>query len=704
MSELSETPPSSPGHPEAVADGLGPGAVPQAFLHHGLFQSSSAASGNLGARTTQSLGGQTGGAMSLEQLAAAIMQQSSHGGSMAQGRQQALPQSRLVVDGQDLGPCSAFPHLDLVQNEGIGLTYEKTPTGFKKRWVFTQELLDRYFQGVDPYVVPEAKKANSARDPFAGHDLITRLCQCTELAIEFSKHLEVEDTLALYRTSRAFNFVVKGHLLSSIRSWISYRAPDAGSTFTFKVYGSRLIPDPVGRTWSQYGGQRRDANADAVARQTPTMHYLQLVLGRDRSCSEIIAIMARNGHRMPSTMHRTLLRLWFLMELPRNIHRQRYLRSEDVWSDNDLYNAQLFFFKLSLMFNDPIYGPGSSDLLHLFMGQKGLHPLWELLMRKRFTTLLECLQLKVKYDFRRSPLHPDNAPGATVHGVPANLVGRGHYESWGRGTQHLMRPDELVPVEAVRRRLQLKKHFKYMILWGYFDWKTGENLIPTDEEMYILNEDEVLRHMDTSQHWRSKHNLKKRFDSLTEGQKKEIIDEENDDVLRAQGWCDDVDDGDSFSSITFDTLGTVDMSGVISGPGGPGSSTTDSDGFDMDMPYDPEDELSRGYMFRRLPKDYKSAVPKPEDLDGWKRYVSGALLKIIPNMEEDEVLRAQAWHRTRKRASRARDNSSWDWSRWLQNEQEASRQSNMLQNGYLPNLPDLPDVELDGLMRDVNIS
>lgn len=48
-----------------------------------------------------------------------------------------------------------------------------------------------------------------------------------------------------------------------------------------------------------------------------------------------------------------------------------------------------------------------------------------------------------------------------------------------------MRIDELVMREATRRELGFKEHITMMLLWGYVDPVTGENLQPSREEMYM---------------------------------------------------------------------------------------------------------------------------------------------------------------------------------------------------------------------------
>ncbi|TGO84001.1 hypothetical protein BPOR_0564g00050 [Botrytis porri] len=48
-----------------------------------------------------------------------------------------------------------------------------------------------------------------------------------------------------------------------------------------------------------------------------------------------------------------------------------------------------------------------------------------------------------------------------------------------------MRIDELVMREATRRELGFKEHIMMMLLWGYVDPMTGENLQPSREEVYM---------------------------------------------------------------------------------------------------------------------------------------------------------------------------------------------------------------------------
>ncbi|KAG6039334.1 hypothetical protein E4U41_002908, partial [Claviceps citrina] len=123
-----------------------------------------------------------------------------------------------------------------------------------KRFAFDDDGLEHFFGREDPYQQQREEQQDGAslapeRQPLHRRDLITALCARTELAVELGKQLRPEDLVALYATSSTFHDAVNGHLLSSIRTWIAHRAPEAGRIFKYKLYRRHLVPDPAGRTW-----------------------------------------------------------------------------------------------------------------------------------------------------------------------------------------------------------------------------------------------------------------------------------------------------------------------------------------------------------------------------------------------------------------------------------------------------------------------
>ncbi|KAM0254344.1 hypothetical protein ACHAQJ_006876 [Trichoderma viride] len=488
----------------------------------------------------------------------------------------------------------------------------------KKKFKFDDVDIEDYFGNADPYEMPKETKPRSV---YTGRDLISVICQHVELAVELGKHLNGKDVLNLCLANRPFYNAVSGYLLSSIRTWIEYRAPEAGRIFHYQLYARHLVEDPQKRTWMALKqGMTTSPNKDSKIRKVPGLKYLQLVLGRDKCCKEILAIMARCGHRTPSTMHHSLLRLWLLMDIATSHQRQAMLRMAHLFKDVDLYNMQMFFVKLGMLFNDPVYGPCKYDLVQLMLGQKGLFKLWQLLARKKFYKLSEILELKLRYDFSffsEGSYWLENMLGQ-IQGIPFQEIGQQHKEGWGAGRTHLLRPDEVIPIEAVRRGLHLDDHLSQMVIWGYFDWKTGENIVPSMEEMYIENEDDVLANVDTLEHWKPRHVLKKHWTELTPEQQDEILSDEEDERLRAQAWCGDAEDD----------AGSLD--GV-----------SDSDD---DEPVNLDEEINRGYIVPPQPKDHESTVPDVNNTQGWINFVNQSVLGgMVPDLGEDEKLRAQTW-------------------------------------------------------------
>ncbi|PHH83764.1 hypothetical protein CDD82_2636 [Ophiocordyceps australis] len=546
----------------------------------------------------------------------------------------------------------------------------------KKLIVFSDDGLDAFFgPDRDPYGL----KGDGPQPPPLGllqgrsTDLLTAMCQRVDLAVELAKHLGPRDLLNLYSVSRAFNASLNGHLLSSVRQIIAYAAPDAGHVFNFRLYRRILVPDPVGRSWAAVH-QGRDHNesssgsdqlsASNQVRAIPGIRFLQLVLLRDRCCRDILAIMARHGHGTPPGTHGALLRMWMLMEVATSRQRLCVMRAQAFWSDQDLYNAQLFIIKLTMLFNDPIYGPGTPDLIHVLLGQRGLYCLWQLLTRRRLTSMHELLQEKTRHDLAPPPQDEDS--NDFMYGIPWPKIGLGHLEGWGRGHTHLMRPDELVPYEATYRGLHLDQHIQHMAMWGFLDWKTGDNLVPTDDEMYISDHEHGLAHMDTATMWQRKHVLKKRWASLTSEQQDHLAHHDQDDCLRTLAWAsasigtseaEDEDEWSDWSSDDddedmnmdeYDNDHGIDLYSPCKDDDGNMDECDDDDGLE---PLSPrlDSDLRRGFIVRR-PQLYRHGygprlcVPPVADERAWTAFCNTVQCGLGPLVSPDERLRALAWH------------------------------------------------------------
>jgi hypothetical protein len=165
--------------------------------------------------------------------------------------------------------------------------------------------------------------------------------------------------------------------------------------------------------------------------------------------------------------------------------------------------------------------------------------------------------------------------------------------------------------------------------------------------MYISDEERAIGHMDTVQHWRRKHVLKKRWDSLTPRQQQDIREEDEDDRLRAMAFCgvdseDDDRDDDWMSEEEVEGDEEAEIAARLS----------------------LDDEIRRGFILRPQDKNHQSDVPTLHDQAGWTAFVNEALIGQPPQITEDEAVQAQAWHSYQA----AETDCAWDWARWLEQE------------------------------------
>ncbi|CAJ2508071.1 Uu.00g092570.m01.CDS01 [Anthostomella pinea] len=347
-------------------------------------------------------------------------------------------------------------------------------------------------------------------------NLIARISEIILLADEVAKYLEPADILNLYSVSRHFHVAINGNLTSSLKKWADARAPGSASIFPPNVDQRLCIPDPGRRVVSEFV-----AGGPNYVRRVPTLRWYQMVVSRHEMAEDIIAHLARAGLRTPRGTHITLLRIWFLMNVATTEKRLKLVGRKDLWSNADLVNAQVFFLKLSLHFNDPNYGPDSSELFKLFMGQRGLHPLWQMLFGHRYRTTYDLLELKVRYDVVLPAQHRSSEP---VCGVARWLVGSLHLEGWGSGVRHLARPEEVVISEWARRGLRLDLYLLPLTLWGHVDHYTGRNLAPQQEELDMLRDAEYKnRSLDTTWEFKNVNCMKDRWNVLTREERTRVL-------------------------------------------------------------------------------------------------------------------------------------------------------------------------------------
>lgn len=406
------------------------------------------------------------------------------------------------------------------------------------------------------------------RDP--SFRLLESACSSFWLMIEITKHLRVKDLVNLYSVSRTFHCLVNSRFQSTITAWAQHISPAGWKVFYWKFYGKYTIQDPSGLTWAAPGpvafprppwDVKPRVASNKNIRRVPSLKYLAMLEQRETRTRDILACLARAGHRLPKTMHVTLKKIWLLMDCATNAQRRGFIHNPDLWTDRDLYNAQMFFIKLHMRFNEPIFGPNSPLLADTFLGSKdGLTPLWKLLRRKAYIDPVKAIQQRLRYWAPAEDVDHwrlIGGSGKAYWGIPPGELGEEHKEGWGAGHLHLKRPDELVVEECVRREIEMQEHIIFMVFWGHVDFQKRLNLIPTEEEMYISDDEDepplpaygpfsrtgtfgkcgnVPFEYDN---WQPKHAMKARWKTLTRAEKLWVVKDDDREQEDALVWEED---------------------------------------------------------------------------------------------------------------------------------------------------------------------
>ena len=198
-----------------------------------------------------------------------------------------------------------------------------------------------------------------------------------------------------------------------------------------------------------------------------------MVYYREEVCEDILRLMAREGHRFPRRMSWVLKKIWFVMDISDNGRRIGLIHNETFWGKKDLFLATMFFLKLDMRFTCPVSGNGEVGMRKMIFGMRSLSFLRGVLRREELRDSLECLRMIVRFEGRGA------GEGESVLGVPAEEVGMLQYEGWGVGgsRRKLLGVCDLVMREGFRRKLGLQRFYVDMMVYGYVNKKTFEDIV-----------------------------------------------------------------------------------------------------------------------------------------------------------------------------------------------------------------------------------
>ena len=284
--------------------------------------------------------------------------------------------------------------------------------------------------------------AQPARDQPREFSILQAMINHPELALKLAKFLDVDSLFALYTTSRTFHRAINLEYPRIILAQAMRHAPDSPFIFPYMCYKSLCIKHPAGN------GQ---------GPLVPSFGWLRMVCEREQIARNIVSRIRQGGLYLPDRCITTVKKIWFLMDIPDNMHRIGIIQNIQIWTRDDLFLAVLFFMRLEMFFTPPESHGGQPYLQRMLIGQPSFNLLNDALERRALRTPLEVMQACVRWAPRT---YPDRPP-QPAFGVPANEVGQLQYEYYGRtGSRvRLMPPDELVLMECHRRGQDIQYEF-----------------------------------------------------------------------------------------------------------------------------------------------------------------------------------------------------------------------------------------------------
>lgn len=203
----------------------------------------------------------------------------------------------------------------------------------------------------------------------------------------------------------------------------------------------------------------------------PSFRWLKMIMFREAIVNDILRSLTLEGHRLPRRASLVIKKLWFTIDISDNNRRVGLMHNTNFWASKDLFVATMFFLKLDMRLTHPASGNGETGLREMLLAQRSFSTLAKVLRREEMKTQLDMLRMVVRYNYQ-----PTRHKEMSILGVQPHEVGRLQFEGWGQGTNNLVPIERLVMLECLRRKLNLQNHYVDMMVYGYVDKKTWEDI------------------------------------------------------------------------------------------------------------------------------------------------------------------------------------------------------------------------------------
>lgn len=306
-----------------------------------------------------------------------------------------------------------------------------------------------------------------------------------ELCYHLVSHLPVEDLVSLYAISKDFHTIIDTRFTTVILSQALKKAPTSTHVFPFRCYGHLCRKDPAARI-----PHPDPEKAGKVVRKIPSFRWLRMIMYREKVVHAIMALFAEKGIPLPRRCEQSLKKMWFLMDIPDNARRIGFVHNTSLITDADLYFAVCFSVKLDMLLHDPVTPARTMEGRRLIMSQSSMTMLLKVLKGEALNTRWDIMQEYIRWKYEPNAAD-EIAEDEVLFGVPRKEWGVMRKEFWanerpakngrpGKPSEALLRPDQLVLREAIRRGLRFAGHYVRFMQYGYVHPRTLENFEPRD--------------------------------------------------------------------------------------------------------------------------------------------------------------------------------------------------------------------------------
>lgn len=292
--------------------------------------------------------------------------------------------------------------------------------------------------------------------------------------LEVTKWLDVNDLISLYAISKDFHIMMNTQMTTMVLGNARSQAPECADIFRFTCYQSLCIYDPA-------QNRNETPKKEHMVRSVPGLRWLRFIQFREQTVTSILEGLAARGQRLPRIASKVIKKVWFLMDISDTQRRIATVRNPDLWSEVELYIACMFFMKLDMACSDPVDGNGEKGLRRLLLAQRSLSKLDAVLKREELWDFYELMQMHVEWKLNRAQMPPGMYVSKTVFGVFLKDCGRLSCKNWKPSLITLMRVDEVIMRESVRRGLNFDEKLIDLVIWGNIHPATSEDVFPKNK-------------------------------------------------------------------------------------------------------------------------------------------------------------------------------------------------------------------------------